>query len=51
MIALIPLLVIALVFTTQKHKNEGKRRGDLGFVILILVVAWLAWGSQVYLTP
>ena len=49
MIVWIPLLVVALVFTTAKHKSSDKRRGDLGFVIVILVLAWLAWSAQAYL--
>ncbi|CAG0937360.1 hypothetical protein TFLX_06286 [Thermoflexales bacterium] len=48
MIVWIPLLVLALVFTT-KRKNGSGRRVDLGFVIVILILAWLAWSSQVYL--
>jgi hypothetical protein len=38
MIVWIPLLVLALVFTTAKRKSSDKRRGDLGFVIVILVL-------------
>lgn len=48
MIVWVPLLILALIFTT-KRKSGGERRVDLGFVIVILVLAWLAWSSQVYL--
>ncbi len=49
MVVLIPLLVIALIFAARKRKSSDESRGDLGFVIVILVLAWMVWSAQTYL--
>ncbi len=41
----LPLLILILVLTTIR-KNGHERKGDLGFVVVILVVALLAWGIR-----
>ncbi len=41
----LPLLILILVLTTSR-KSGHERKGDLGYVVVILVVALLAWGVR-----
>ena len=41
----LPLLILVLVLSTI-HRGGRERKGDLGFVVVILVLTLLVWGSQ-----
>ena len=41
----LPILILILVLSTIR-KNGHERKGDLGFVVVILVVALLALGVR-----
>ncbi len=45
MAALLPLLILLLVLGTIR-KGSHEHKGDLGFVVIVLVLALLAWGLQ-----
>ena len=45
MAALLPLLILLLVLGAFR-KDIHKRKGDLSFVVIVLVVALLAWSLQ-----
>lgn len=41
----LPLLILILVLSTLRRGSHA-RKGDLGFVVVILVLALLVWGSH-----
>lgn len=45
MAALLPLLILLLVLSVVR-KGGHERKGDLSFVVVVLVLALLAWGMQ-----
>ncbi len=45
MIAVLPFIILLLVIGSLR-KGSRARKWDLGLVIFLLVIAWLAWGAQ-----
>ncbi len=45
MAALLSLVILLLVLSAI-HKGSHERKGDLGFVVVVLVLTLLVWGLQ-----